>query len=141
MSDSIIIFVRSQKLPSVNQLRTAVSELGLTLESWEEEGIDKLEEIVGFWPGEIKGEEAGFELCAGEVDDDDLEGWEVDKASLEGRDFMFDLAFRTELDVKASAITAAVLCKMCDGLTFDDDEELTINAENCMAWADRLLSE
>lgn len=140
MSDSMIVFVRSGKLPNVNGLRSAVSELGLTLESWDEEGIDKLEDIEGFWPGEIKGEEAGFEFYAGEVDDEDLEDWEVDKDSLEGRDFMVDLAFSTELDVKASAITAAILCKMCDGLTFDDDEELTINAGNCMDWANNILS-
>ncbi|MEI4550390.1 hypothetical protein [Pseudoalteromonas spongiae] len=137
MSDSMIVFIRSSKIPSIDELRREVASEGLELESWDEES---LQDIEGFWPGTIKGQEAGFEFMLDEIDDEDLEDWGVDKDQLDGRDYMVDLTFRTEMDLAASAICASFFCKTCDGLTFDDDEELTINSSNCSQWASTMLS-
>ena len=131
MSDSIIIFIRSNNIPEIDLLREALKNDGLELESWDESSI---KDIEGFWPGRYKGKEAGFEFMLDEVDDEDLDDWGIEKEQLDGRDFMLDLAFYTELDVVASALCAAYFCKTCDGITFDDDEELTINAQNCDEW-------
>jgi hypothetical protein len=138
MSDSILVFVRCEKLPSVNQLRLTLSALGLELKTWEKE---KLEEIEGFWPGSYKGEEAGFEFYVGQVEDEDLENWDVDRQELEECDYVVELCFYTEMDVLAATLCASALCKACDGLTFDNDEELSINSSNCEVWANRVISE
>lgn len=134
MSETMIAFIRSENIPSINQLRNRLSEEGLELESWDDEGLENLEDVEGFWPGKLKGDDAGFEFGLNEVDDEDLESWEIDKTKLEGRDLVVELSFYEELDVAAAILCLAVLCYECDGLTFDNDEELTINADNCMKW-------
>lgn len=141
MSDSMIIFTRGNNLPNIEQLRQTLKSKGLELESWADEGFLTLEEIEGFWPGIYKGEEAGFEFFISEVDDEDLDNWDVDKLTLEGRDYCIELAFYDELDIVAAALCAVELCLQCDGITFDDEEELTINKSNCEAWARNLVNE
>lgn len=75
----------------------------------------------------------------GEVDDEDLESWGIEKEQLEGRSHMVELAFRSELEVTASALCAAYFCKICDGITFDDDDELTVNSSNCDEWLNNYI--
>ncbi len=81
MSDSMIVFIRSNNLPEIDVLREELKKDGLELESWDEDSIQGIE---GFWPGTYKGEEAGFEFMIGEVDDEDLEDWDIDKEELDG---------------------------------------------------------
>lgn len=138
MSDSVLVFIRGSKLTTIDELREAVSTNGLELESWEE---DSLRDIEGFWPGIIQGREAGFEFMVDEIDTDDLDDWGVSLDELDGRDLVVDLAYRTEMDIAATAICASFFCERCDGLTFDDDEELLINSSNCSAWSNKLLKE
>ena len=131
MSDSMLVFVEGSKLPTVDALRDEVKTMGLDLEAWDE----ALTDITGYWPGKIKDEEAGFEFFAAKPDPQDLEDWEIDEEELSGRDYCVELAFHTELDVEATTICAVALCKLSDGITFNDDEVLDVNAGNCMQWA------
>lgn len=136
MSDSLTVFIRSDHLPTIDELRNAMKNYGLELETWE---VDSLQDIVGYWPGVYKNEEAGFEFILEKLDDDDLESLDVGTEELEGRDFVLDLAFRTELDLTASALCAVYFCKKCDGITFDDNEELTVNSTNCDDWLNNYI--
>jgi hypothetical protein len=131
MADSMLVFVEGSKLPKVEELRNEVKSLGLELEEWDENLI----EISGFWPGQIRGEEAGFEFFAEKSDPDDLEDWEIDINELDGRNYTVELVFRTELDVEACVICIVALCKLSNAIAFDEDEELSVNSETCMQWA------
>ena len=137
MSDSMIVFIRNEHIPKIDQLREALQVKGLTLESWDE--ASSIQEVEGFWPGRFKGEEAGFEFMLGEVEDDDLEDWGVKKSSLEGRELVIDLAYYTELDLSASAICAAYFIDLCDGVTFGDEDELSVNRSNADEWLKNYL--
>lgn len=131
MSDSMIVFVEGSKLPKVEELRNEVKSMGLDLEAWDEELIN----IEGFWPGKLKNEEAGFEFLADKLEPEDLEDWELDEKELGGRDYGIDLAFHSELDVEATVICIVALCKLSDAISFNENEELKVNAENCIQWS------
>ncbi len=137
MSDSMIAFLRSENIPTIEELRSELRQQGLELESWDE--ANSLEDVEGFWPAVYKDEEAGFEFLLMETDDEDLEDWEVDRSQLDGRDYTLELCFRTDPELTATALCVAHLCKRCDGLTFADDDELSINADNCDIWLENYL--
>jgi len=134
MSNSMSVFVNKAKLPSVDELRNEVEKMGLKLEEWDEQLVD----IEGYWPGEYKSQEAGFEFGVEEIDEDikaDLEDWEVNLDDLGDRDYLIDLVFREEIDVDACVICIVALCKLSDAISFDEDEELNVNSETCIKWA------
>ena len=131
MSDSMIVFVEGSKVPKVEELRNKVKSMGLDLEAWDEELIN----IEGFWPGKIRNEEAGFEFFADKLEEEDLDDWELDEKDLDGRDYGIDLAFHSELDVEATVICIVALCKLSNAIAFNEEEELKVNAENCIQWA------
>jgi len=131
MSDSMLVLVEGSKLPEVEELRAEVKSLGLDLDAWDEELID----IEGFWPGKIRNEEAGFEFFADKLEAEDLEDWELDEKDLDGRDHGVELAFHSELDVEATVICIVALCKLSNAISFNEEEELKVNAENCIQWA------
>jgi hypothetical protein len=131
MSDSMIVFIRSEDIPTIQDLRNALKIEGVELEPWDGKS---LQDVEGFWPGKYKGQDAGFEFMLGEIDNDDLEDWGIGKEQLKGRDYMLELAFYTEEDIAASAICAAFFCKTCDGITFDDDGDLSVGSSNYKEW-------
>jgi len=131
MSDSMLVFIEGSKLPRIKELRNEVKSMGLDLETWDKDLIS----IEGFWPGKIKNEEAGFEFFIGKLEPEDLEDWELDEQDLSGRDYVIELAFRSELDVEATVIFIVALCKLSDASSFNEDGELKVNAENCIQWA------
>lgn len=136
VSETIVVFVKSEKLPTIEVLREGLSASDLVLEEWKG---DSLEAIEGFWPALYHGKETGFEFFLGEIEDEDLESWDVEKKLLKGRDYVLMLDFRTEEELAASVLCAAYFCKNFEGITFDDDEELTVSADNCEAWLESYL--
>ena len=78
---------------------------------------------------------SGFELFIDKLEAEDLEDWELDEKDLGGRDYGVELAFRSELDVKATVVCIVALCKLSNAIAFNEDEELKVNAENCIQWA------
>ena len=128
----MIVFIRSEHIPKIDQLKEAMQAKGLKLESWDE--ASTIEEVEGFWPGEYNGEEAGFEFMLGEVEDEDLENWDIQKDTLEGRETVIELAYYSEHDLSASALCAAYFIELCDGVTFGDEDTLSVNKNNAEEW-------
>lgn len=139
MSDALQVFLKSNLVPGLSDVVLNLRKSGLELEEWE--NASSLNDIDGFWPGKYKGEEAGFEFGIGEVDDDDLEAWDVERSQLEGRDVMIELCYHTEKDLIAAVLFISFICESCDGITFDEDDELTITAANSKQWREELLGQ
>lgn len=139
MSDALQIFLKGGFTPNLNDVTLHLQEKGLELETWEK--ASSLNDIDGFWPGKFKGEEVGFEFYIGEVDDDDLDAWDVQRSQLDGRDVMMELCYYTEKDLIAAIWFISFICESCDGITFDDNDELTVTAANSKQWREELLGQ
>ena len=70
----------------------------------------------------------------GEVEDEDLENWDIQKDTLEGRETVIELAYYSEHDLSASALCAAYFIELCDGVTFGDEDTLSVNKNNAEEW-------
>jgi|GEM_PF-2430838 hypothetical protein len=139
MSDALQVFLKDDFVPSLNDAILYLRKKGLELEEWED--ALSLNNIDGFWPGKYKGEDAGFEFCIGEVDDDDLDAWDVERSQLEDRDVMMELCYYTEQDLVAAVLFISFICESCDGITFDENDELTVTAANSKQWREELLGQ
>ncbi len=132
MSDSMLAFVKKEKLPTPEALMRKAAAMGLQLEEPE---VKQLVDMSGYWPGTLHGVEAGFELFIAKNDPEDLKAWGIEPESLEGRDYCIELAFYTEEDVEACVIAIVVFCKLSDAITFDEEDRLRVNAQNVIRWA------
>jgi hypothetical protein len=138
MADAMIAFAKGDKLPTVEEFRAELKKRGVELEEWDE--VEKVSDmgICGCWPGTYKGEEIAFEFGATPFEEGEREDYAQDFENFEemlgDRDYIIDFVYRTEADVFASMISICVLCKMSDAISFDDDDELTINAQTCDEW-------
>lgn len=139
MSDALQVFLSKQSIPSIDVLLQQLRDEGLELEEWSEPKT--LSEIDGFWPGKFKGVDAGFEFCMGEVDDDDLDAWGVERSQLDGRDMMMELCYYTESDLIASVMFIDFICRSCGGITFDENDELTVTGSHLMQWKKEMLGD
>lgn len=139
MSDALQVFLKSDLVPAINETILRMRENGVELEDWD--NADSLNDIEGFWPGKLKGEDAGFEFSIDQVDDDDLEAWGVERNQMEGRDLMMELCYYTEKDLVASVLFVSFICESCDGITFDENDELTVTAANSKQWREELLGQ
>jgi hypothetical protein len=139
MSDEMHVFIEKKNIPQLNDIKQYSKKKGLELEDFE--GVTLLQDIDGFWPGTFQGEEAGFEFSIDAIDDEDLESWDISKSQLEKRDLMIELSYYTEEDLAAAAIFTSFICQYCDGITFDDNDELTITSTHAQAWESAMLEE
>ncbi|MFP3976790.1 hypothetical protein [Marinobacter sp. KMM 10035] len=139
MSDALQVFLKSDLVPGLNNAVLRLQEKGLELEEWEK--ASSLTDVDGFWPGKLNGEDAGFEFSIEEVDDDDLEAWDVERSQLEGRDLMMELCYYTEMDLAAAVLFISFICESCNGITFDENDELTVTAANSKQWREALLGQ
>lgn len=137
MSDAMQVFLESDDIPDLSVVMQSMRDEGLVLEEWDE--ADSLNDIEGFWPGKYKGKEAGFEFCIDDVDDDDLEAWEVDRSELEGRDVMIELCYSTDQDLVATVLFISFICESCNGITFNEHDELAITSANAKRWKNESL--
>ncbi len=139
MSVDITVFIHKDKLPTLKSLKHAINELDNKLSIDEEFSINDHE---GFVPCSYNGEECGFEYWIEEVDDELLDEWEIRKEEISGRNMYLTFATRSGFtDLISSALTSSVFCKLSDGLSFDDDEELTINSSNCIEYGQNIVAD
>lgn len=140
MSDALQVFLKKQSIPSIEALIKHLSGQGLELEKWDDE-VETLNDIDGFWPGTLKGSDAGFEFGMEEVDNDDLDDWGVEPSQLEGRDMVMELSYHTENDLVASVLFIDFICRFCGGITFDENDELTVTESNSERWKKEMLGD
>lgn len=139
MSVDITVFVHKEKLPTLETLKNAINELDNQLNIDEEFSINDHE---GFVPCSYNGEECGFEYWIEEVDDELLDEWEITKEEISDRNMYLTFATRSGFtDLISSALISSAFCKISDGLSFDDDEELTINSSNCIEYGQNIVAD
>lgn len=138
MSEALQVFINANMIPDIAELQKELSEEGIELESWGKE-INSLHDIDGFWPGRCKGKDAGFEFSMAPVDLEDLEAWDVAIEQLGGRKLMMELCYYSEHDLVVAVSFIDVICQRYDGITFDENDELTVTAKNSGSWKREML--
>lgn len=117
MSVEMTVFLRSEKLPTLERWSQALREAGFEL-VLDPSGDPRTQ--TGFWPATYQGKPAGFEYYR-----DDLEDVEIDAdIAKEIGDRDTSVSFVTHSDVRelaSSVIAAYVLCAISDGVFFDTE--------------------
>jgi len=139
MSVDISVFAYKEKLPSFESFQHSISKVDDKLSVDEEFSILEHE---GFVPCTYDGKECGFEYWIDDVNEELLEDWELSAEELSGRDICITFTTRSDYtDLISSALSSSMLCHIADGLTFDDEEELTINAHNCIDFGHNIVTD
>ncbi len=137
MSVENSIFMVREKLPSPQEWLDAIRSNGFEMDM----DID-FDPVAheGFIPCKYKGEDAGFEYWAEQVDIKEFleEGMltQEEANELGDRSFMVTLVTRSDFrELMTSVIAAAVLCEITDGMLAEGGEPPFITAANAVKWA------
>lgn len=140
MSSSVYIMFKEEKIIDPPAWQNAIKNEGFDLELSKDLNMNGSD---GFLPGKYKGQKAGFEYYISkkfkieECFSENLH--QKIRDNLEDRDTFVELVFYSELiDVAATAIAGAVLCKLTDGIIYDDGEDQIVTAAQAIEWAKRI---
>jgi hypothetical protein len=133
MSVELTVYLPRAAMPSPSEWASAIRERGFDVELGTDLDVD---EFSGFLPCRFEGEDAGFEYESGPIEF-------VDELELPS-DFDFAVTFATHSsmrDLGTSVVCAGVLCALTRGVLVDPQADMTVSADEAVAWAREMLDE
>jgi len=140
MSDSILVFIDENLFPTQDNINNElnISKPGSALEK---QDVESLFEINGYWPGTLSGNKTGFEFFIDKIEDDALTDFDIKRSDLKQQTHLIELTYRDINEYNLAVIFASVLCKLANGLTFDENNNPRINSTNYKQWIDIVFNE
>lgn len=135
MSVDSFVFLRDDRLPSIEQWQHGLDELGIDISL---DQIDDLRAHEGYLPATFKGEDSGFEWYYGPADE--TFGEQPPRAG----DRLHAVDFVTGGDMEeliCATYCLGVLAKLADGLFYDEDSDTFMTGEEAIAMARDLESQ
>jgi len=139
MSESQIIFIEGDLIPSIEMVIKEESkrDYGVKFESWE---CSSTQEVAGYWPCKLNNDcDSGFEFSLEVLEESDIDDFEVDKNILKNKTHYVELTYRDQYEYKCAIALSAIFCKHCNGITFNENNELKIISKNSVKWAKKIL--
>lgn len=133
MSVELTVYLPRAAMPSPTEWASAIRERGFAVEL---DAAFDVDTFSGFLPCRFDGEDAGFEYSSGPIEF-------VDELELPS-DFDFSVTFSTHSSMRelaTSVVCAAVLCAMSRGILVDPQADMTVSADEAVAWAAEMLEE
>jgi hypothetical protein len=133
MSVELMVYLPRQSMPVPRNWASAIVEAGFPAELDLHFDVD---EFSGFLPCRYAGGDAGFEYTSGPIEF-------VDELELPD-DFDFSVSFATHSDLRelaSSIVAAGVLCSLSGGILVDPQADMTVAAEDAVAWVREQLEE
>ncbi len=127
MSVEFTVYLARESMPAPGDWAQAIDDSGFPAELDPDFDVD---DFTGFLPCRYAGIDAGFEYSSGPIEF-------VDELELPG-EFDFSVTFATHSDMRelaASVVCAALLCGVGRGILVDPQADLTVAAEDAIAWA------
>jgi hypothetical protein len=134
MSVAIAVYFDSRKLVSAHEWNKAIKDFGFEMEL--DTDFDA-ESHSGFLPCKYQGDESGFEYYYTQ----ELDGIEDIESDIVGaRNAATEFITHSDLkELATSVIAASVLCKLTDGVLFDDGNWVV--AEQAIDWGKEQIGE
>lgn len=131
MSVDLTVYMPRAAMPTPSVWAETIVELGFPAELDDEFDVD---EFSGYLSCRFEDDDVGFEYSSGPVEFvDDLELPE---------EFDFQVTLSTHADLRelaAAVVCAAALCTVAGGVLVDPEGDVTVTAENAVAWARQQL--
>jgi hypothetical protein len=134
MSVDLMVYLPRARMPAPATWASAIGEAGF--ETTELDAHFDVDEHSGFLPCTLDGVESGFEYTSGPIES--IDGLELQET------FDFSVTFTTHSDLRelaCSAIAAAVLCSITNGVLVDPQADERVESDEAIAWAREMLAE